>query len=96
MLLLNIYRSIDITPLINSKRTKREDIYYEYSPYLMISAVLTKRDDSEWTDDELFPAAEIAMEDLQRCGGYGPVRIRLKDGAEYEVSYEGMEGTLQI
>lgn len=75
-----------------SQRTR----YYEYSPYLMISAVLTKRDDSEWTDDELFPAAEIAMEDLQRCGGYGPVRIRLKDGAEYEVSYEGMEGTLQI
>ena len=34
MLLLNIYRSIDITPLINSKRTKREDIYYEYSPYV--------------------------------------------------------------
>ena len=34
MLLLNIYRSIDIIPLINSKRTKREDIYYEYSPYV--------------------------------------------------------------
>ena len=34
MLLLNIYRFIDIMPLIYSKRTKREDTYYEYSPYV--------------------------------------------------------------
>lgn len=74
----------------------RKSRYYEYSPYLMISAVLTKPDASEWTEEELFPVERITMTDREGCGGYGPVRIHMKDGTEYQVSYEGMEGKLQI
>ncbi len=74
----------------------RKARYYEYSPYLMISAVLTKQDASEWTDEELFPIERIIMTDRERCGGYGPVQLVMKDGAKYQVSYEGVEGRLQI
>ena len=38
---MNIYRFISIMLLINSKRTKREDTSYEYSPYV--------ENDQSWT-----------------------------------------------
>lgn len=90
----------EVNPVTESSRLvygiSRKQKYYEYSPYLMISGILTKQDGSGWTDDELFPVQEIQTTDPRQCGGYGPVRILLKDGKEYVVDYEGIEGRLQI
>ena len=57
MLLLNIYRFIDIMLLINSKRTKREDTSYEYSPYV--------ENDQSWT----MACEFIVLFSGHMCGG---------------------------
>lgn len=74
----------------------RRKEYYEYSPYVMICAVLTKKDDRGWSDEELFPVKEIRYADREACGGYGPVCLEMKDGRVVTVDYEGMEGRLSI
>ncbi len=76
----------------SSKREK----YYEYKPYAMISAVLTKKDNSVWKEEELFPIQSITYQDPEGCGGYGPIKITLKDGKQVVVDYEGMEGRLMV
>ncbi|MFV0343532.1 MAG: DUF2264 domain-containing protein [Anaerocolumna sp.] len=75
--------------------SKREK-YYEYKPYAMISAVLTKKEDSDWKEEELFPIQSIIYQDPEGCGGYGPIKIILKDGKQVVVDYEGMEGRLMV
>lgn len=74
----------------------RREKYYEYKPYAMITAVLTKKDQSSWTDEELFPVLHIAYTDPQQCGGYGPITLTMRDGRTMTVDYEGMEGRLMI
>ncbi|MEG7531558.1 MAG: hypothetical protein RSF83_09225, partial [Hungatella sp.] len=74
----------------------RRNHYYEYRPYAMISAMLTKKDDTIWSDGELFPILAIHHADPQGCGGYGPIVLDLKDGRTITVDYEGMEGQLCI
>lgn len=80
--------------LLYGSSTRKE--YYEYRPYVMISAVLTKKDQTDWTQEELFPIQKIIYTDKEECGGYGPVTIMLKDGRVMKVDYEGMEGCLSI
>lgn len=75
-----------------SHRTK----YYEYGPYVMITAVLTKKDGTPWEDCELFPIKAITYADSQNCGGYGPIQLDMKDGRTVMVDYEGLEGRLCI
>lgn len=70
--------------------------YYEYRPYVMISVVLTRKDQVEWTDDRLFPIRSIQYTDPQQCGGYGPVVLEMKDGKTVTVDFEGLEGRLSI
>jgi len=74
------------------KRTRS----YEYGPYVMISAVLSKNDDSPWTMEELFPVEKISYTDAQGYGAYGPVTLYMKDGRVMTVDYEGIEGHLLI
>lgn len=74
----------------------RRNKYYEYQPYVMISAVLTKKDQTPWSEEELFPVRAIQYTDAQKCGGYGPVTVVCKDGRSVVVDYEGMEGELRI
>ena len=69
---------------------------YGYDKYLMISQVITKESLEDFTEEELFPIAEIHYTDEEKCGGYGPVRIVLKDGTEKLVDFEGIEGQLQL
>ena len=57
MLLLNIYRFIDIMLLINSKRTKRKNTSYEYSPYV--------ENDQSWT----MACEFIVLFSGHMCGG---------------------------
>ena len=66
------------------------------SPYVMVSAVLTKKGGEAWTEEELFPVKSIAFTDPEGCGGYGPVTLTLADGRVMTVDYEGMEGRLMI
>lgn len=74
----------------------RRKRYYEYLPYAMISAILTKKGQEEWTDEELFPVKSIAYTDRERCGAYGPIVLEMKDGRTMTVDYEGLEGKLRI
>ena len=74
----------------------RRERYYTYLPYVMITAVLTRKDGEEFTDEELFPVKAICFTDTEQCGGYGPVIIELKDGRRVAVDYEGIEGRLMI
>ena len=70
--------------------------YYDYRPYVMISAMLTRKDQLEWTDANLFPIKSIHFTDKESCGGYGPITLDLKDGRTMTIDYEGLEGTLHI
>ena len=74
----------------------RRERYYEYRPYVLVSAVLTKESGEAWTGEELFPVAEIRFEDPEGFGGYGPVVLTMKDGRNITVDYEGIEGHLCI
>ncbi|MCI9637860.1 MAG: DUF2264 domain-containing protein [Hungatella sp.] len=70
--------------------------YYEYGPYVAVSAILTKEDDSPWTDEELFPIESISYGDRDGYGAYGPVTLAMKDGRTMVVDYDGLEGHLML
>lgn len=74
----------------------RREKYYEYLPYVMISAVLTKKYQSPWSEEDLFPVNKIRFEDQEAFGGFGPVTLEMKDGRVITVDYEGLEGRLCI
>ena len=74
----------------------RREKMYGYEPYVMISAVLSRNDDGEWEEDELFPVREITFMDEEQCGGYGPVTLLMTDGRTVVVDFEGLEGHLMI
>ena len=69
---------------------------YGYEPYILISQVLTSESVQDFTSEELFPIEKVEYTDPERCGGYGPVTVYLKDGSRKTVSFEGMEGRLQL
>ncbi len=69
---------------------------YKYSPYVMVSQVITKESMEAFTDDEIFPVKEIVYEDKEGMGGYGDIRIALKNGIEKIINFDGMEGDLQM
>lgn len=69
---------------------------YGYEPYILISQVLTKESHEDFTEEELFPIAELVYSDPEWRGGYGPVILRLKDGTEKHVEFEGIEGRLML
>lgn len=74
----------------------RRKKYYEYLPYIMISVVLTKKDNSAWSDEELFPIRAVTYTDEQKCGGYGPVTLEMQAGRRVTIDYEGLEGKLML
>ncbi len=85
---------------------------YGYQPFVLVSQVITRESWEDFDEDEIFSVKEISFCDGVRdgaaageaafgayaggCGGYGPVRILMKDGREITVDYEGMDGRLQI
>lgn len=89
---VNPASEVSVMAVAESRREK----YYSYEPYVMISAVLTKKQPEGFTDEELFPVRSIAYTDENQCGGYGPVTFVLKDGRTVTVDYEGMEGRLMV
>lgn len=74
----------------------RRKQYGGFEPYVLISQVITREDWEEFSEDDLFPVKEVLYTDPEGCGSYGPVTVRLKDGSEKTVDYEGMEGRLML
>ena len=74
----------------------KRDKYYEYKDYVLITAMLHKRDNTSWSDEELFPIEQITFEDKEQCGGYGKITISHNDGIETIIDYEGIEGNLKL
>ena len=69
---------------------------YGYEPYFLISQVITKEDLTDFAEDDIFPAGEIIYTDPQKCGGYGPVTIKLKSGDAKVVDFYGIEGNIEL
>ncbi|MBP5653611.1 MAG: DUF2264 domain-containing protein [Lachnospiraceae bacterium] len=63
---------------------------------ILISQVLTKESEEDFAEDEIFPVKEVIYTDPQKRGGYGPVKIVLKNGDERTVDFYGIEGQLEL
>lgn len=74
----------------------RRKQYSGFEPYILISQVITREDHEDFSEEELFPIREVAYTDPEGCGSYGPVTLRLKDGSEKTVDFEGIEGRLML
>jgi len=59
---------------------------------LMISVMLHRMDDREWTDEELSPIKDIRIVDIMR--GRSPLGaiLTLSDGGEYEIDFKDIDG----
>lgn len=80
--------------IVYGKLTRNKQ--YGYEPYVMISQVITKESHEAFTEDELFPIASVEYTDTRKCGGYGPVTVKLKDGTSKTIIFEGIEENLQL
>lgn len=69
---------------------------YGYEGFILISQVITKESHEDFSEEELFPIKSVIYTDKEKCGGYGPVTLVLKNGAERTVNFEGIEGCLQL
>ena len=69
---------------------------YGYENYILISQVITQESHEDFTEEELFPIKEIVYTDAENCGGYGPVVIRMKDGSERTIDFDGIEGKMSL
>lgn len=77
-------------------RAEKKKQYGGCEPYVMISQVITKESDEPFARDEIFPVRSVAYTDPAGCGTFGPVRVLLKNGKEYVVDYEQVEGNLRL
>ena len=80
--------------VIFGKLTRKKQ--YGYEPYIMISQVITKESLEDFSDEEIFPIKAVEYTDAQKCGGYGPVNVIMKDGSMRTADFEKIEGNLQL
>jgi hypothetical protein len=59
---------------------------------LMITTMLHKTDDSEWTQDELSPVKNVRIIDVTPSGSVLGAEITLADGAVYVVDFKDIDG----
>lgn len=59
---------------------------------LMISVLLHKTDDTQWTPEELSPIENIALADMMPSGAPLGAIITLRDGSRYEVDFADIDG----
>ncbi len=69
---------------------------YCYDKLILVSQVITKESHEDFSEDEIFPIEKILYTDKEKCGGYGPVTIRLKNGNEKIICFDEIEGCLQL
>jgi len=75
---------------------EREKQYGGFEPYVLISQVITKESHEDFGEEELFPIEAVQYTDPEGCGSYGPVTVKMKDGSEKIVEFEGIEGRLTL
>lgn len=97
---LSLLRSRGTNPdsensLIIYASMERKEQYGGFEPYVLVSQVITKESHEDFGEEELFPIAETAYTDPQRCGSYGPVTLTMRDGTVKTVDYGEMEGRLE-
>jgi hypothetical protein len=59
---------------------------------LMISVMLHKTEDSEWTKEELSPISNIEIMDVTPVGSALGAKITLSNNKVYEVYFEEIDG----
>ncbi len=59
---------------------------------LMISVLLHRTDEGEWTGDELDPIREIRIDDVTATGSMLGATVTLKSGEEFVVDFKEIDG----
>lgn len=83
--------------LVISASMQSRKQYDGAEPYLLISQVITAEfpegdvSGCAFSEEELFPIREIVYEDTYQVGAYGTVAVRLKNGEEKKINFEGIE-----
>ncbi len=80
--------------IVYAKLARNNQNHYESS--ILISQVITKESQDDFTMDELFPIESVTYTDLQGFGGYGPVQVKLKDSNCRKIDFEAIEGQLML
>lgn len=62
------------------------------APELMVSFLLHKMDDCEWTEEELSPIREIKLLEITPAGSALGTNITLYNGEKYKIDYMDIEG----
>ena len=75
--------------------TAREK-HNHYEQAILVSQVITKEEQKDFADDEIFPIEKITYTDPQSKGGYGPILITHKDGTTKTIDFDGIEGRLML
>lgn len=70
--------------------------YDAAEPHLLLSQVITKETAEDFTEEELFPIADVETEDPFHTGSCGEITVRMKDGSVKRVCFEGMEADLSV
>lgn len=100
------WESIDLIHSVNTNPDSEKSIVvfaeterrkqYGYEKSILVSQVITKESHEDFSEEEIFPIKEIVYTDKEKCGGYGIVKIVLKNGTEKCIDFEGIEGCLQM
>lgn len=75
---------------------ERRKHYGGFEPYVLISQIITKESHEDFREEELFPVEEVIYTDPEKCGSFGPVTLRMKDGSVRTVDFDGCEGRLML
>nr|WP_297872796.1 DUF2264 domain-containing protein [uncultured Blautia sp.] len=75
-------------------KTTLQKQYGGHEPYVLISQVITKESLEDFTEEEIFPIADVQYEDAFRNGAYGTIKVVLKNGMSRDICFEGLEGKL--
>jgi len=71
-------------------------MYDASEPYVMISLCITKESHEDFKEEDLFPIKEIINTDSAGTGSYGDTILKLRDGREVCVNFEGIEANLAL
>ena len=59
---------------------------------LMITVLLHKTDDTDWTEDDLSPIRDMDIREMMLSGSPLGAVIELRDGTKYEVDFADIDG----
>lgn len=74
---------------------EREDTERYGGMEILITVMLHRQDNGDWTDDELMPIRSFKVLDWAPSGQPCGVRLELKDGRSFVIDYGNVEGNLR-